>query len=165
MFFIDFSSAFNTVILGRLVTKLADVSFSQSISHWIKDFLTNHPQTIRLGLHLPSTLSTGVPQGCVPSPLIYTLYTYDFVPTHPTNNKFSDNTTVVGLVSVEDETAYRDKVQRLAVWCSDNNFRLNCLKTKALIINFRKSSVVKTPLYINGDRVESVPVFEFLGTL
>lgn len=107
MFFIDFSSAFNTVILGRLVTKLADVSFSQSICHWIKDFLTNRPQTIRLGLYLSFalTLSTGVPQGCVLSPLIYTLYTYDFVPTHPTN-KFSDDTTVVGLVSGEDETAY-----------------------------------------------------------
>lgn len=167
MLFIDFSSAFNTVILGRLVTKLADVSFSQSICHWIKDFLTSRPQTVRLGLHLSSTLtpSTSVPQGCVLSPLIYTFYTYDCVHTHPTNTKSADDTTVVGLVSGEDETAYRDKLQRLAVWCSDNNLTLNCSKTKELIINFRKSSVVMTPLYINGDHVETVPVFEFLGTL
>lgn len=40
---------------------------------------------------------------------------------------------------------------------------LNFLKTK-LIINFCKSSAVPKPLYINGDCVERVPVFKFLGT-
>lgn len=63
-----------------------------------------------------------------------------------------------------DETAYRDEVQRLAVWCSDNNLKLNSSKTKELIINFRKSSSVMTPLYINGDCMEIVPFFRFLGT-
>jgi len=168
MLFIDYSSAFNTVIPGRLVSKLSDLGFSPNICQWIKDFLTNHPQTVRIGPHFSSTLtlSTGSPQGYVLSPMFYSLYTYDCAPTHPTNTivKFADDTTVVGLITRGDESAYRDEIQRLAVWCSDNNLVLNSIKTKELIIDFRKNSRTPDPLYINSNCVERVPAFRFLGT-
>ena len=35
--------------------------------------------------------------------------------------KFSDDTTMVGLVSDTDEGRYRKEVERLVGWCSDNN--------------------------------------------
>lgn len=165
MLFIDFSSAFNTIIPSRLVTKLMDLGLSQPICLWIKDFLSNRPQTVGLGHHLstPITLSTGSPQGCVLSPL---LYTHDCAPAHSTNTivKFADDTTVVGRISGGDETAYREEVQRLAAWCSDNNLILNTTKTKEIIIDFRKNSAAPKPLFINGDCVERVSDFRFLGT-
>ena len=40
--------------------------------------------------------------------------------------------TVVGLITDNDETAYRE-VRDLAVWCQDNNLSLNVSKTKELI--------------------------------
>jgi hypothetical protein len=48
-------------------------------------------------------------------------YTHDFAPSLSTNAivKFAGDTTVVGLISGGDETAYREEVQRLAVWCSE----------------------------------------------
>ena len=39
--------------------------------------------------------------------------------------KFADDTTAVGLITDDDETAYRKKVRDLAVWCQDNNLSLN----------------------------------------
>jgi hypothetical protein len=77
LLFIDFSSAFNTIIPNRLLTKLMDLGLSQPICYWIKDFLTERSQRVRVGAHLFSALSisTGSPQGCVLSPLLYTLYT------------------------------------------------------------------------------------------
>jgi hypothetical protein len=39
--------------------------------------------------------------------------------------KFADGTTVVGLIISDEETAYREKVRDLAVWCQDNNLSLN----------------------------------------
>ncbi len=78
------------------------------------------------------TVNTGAPQGCVLSPLLFTLLTHDCTPSHNSNLfiKFADDTTVVGLISNRDETNYRSEVSRLAGWCSDNNLSLNVEKTK-----------------------------------
>ena len=61
MLFIDFSSAFNTIIPDILVSKLTALGLSPSICTRIKNFLSNRPQTVKLGPHLSSTitLSTG----------------------------------------------------------------------------------------------------------
>ena len=53
---------------------------------------------------------------------------------------FADNTTVIGLISNNDETAYREEIQHLATWCTENNLLLNTTKTKELIVDFRKKS-------------------------
>ena len=44
--------------------------------------------------------------------------------------KFADNMTVVGLITDDDETAYREEVSDLAVRCQDNHLSLNISKTK-----------------------------------
>ena len=41
---------------------------------------------------------------------------------HASNSiiKFVDDTTVVGLITNNDETAYREEVRALGVWCQEN---------------------------------------------
>ena len=51
---------------------------------------------------------------------------------------FADDTTVVGLITDNEEAAYREEVRDLAVWCQDNNLFLNVIKTKEMIIDYRK---------------------------
>lgn len=65
MLFLDFSSAFNHIIPEILVQKLSHLGLSFPICLWVKDFLTDRPQSVRLGHHLSSTikLSTGSPKG------------------------------------------------------------------------------------------------------
>ena len=86
------------------------------------------------------TLDTGAPQGCVLSPHLHSLFTHDCVAKHDFNTviKFADDTTVVGLITDNDETAYRVEVRDLAVWCQDNSLSLNVGKTKELILDYRK---------------------------
>ena len=36
------------------------------------------------------------------------------------------------------ETAYREEVRALGVWCQENNLTLNVNKTKGMIVDFRK---------------------------
>ncbi|KAK3533924.1 hypothetical protein QTP70_034915 [Hemibagrus guttatus] len=75
------------------------------------------PQSVRIGNSFSSTttLSTGAPQGCVLSPLLFTLLTHDCAAMHSSNHivNFANDTTVVGLISKNDESAYREEVQRL----------------------------------------------------
>jgi hypothetical protein len=77
--------------------------------------------------------------------------------------KFADDTTVVGLITDNNETAYREEVRDLAVWCQNNNLSLNMIKTKEMIVDYRKRSNKHTPILINGAVVVQVESFKFLG--
>ena len=96
-------------------------------------------------------------------PVLYSLFTHDCVAKHDSNTiiKFADDTTVVGLITNNDDTAYREKVRELAVWCQNNNLSLNVSMTKELIVDYRKRQGKQAP--INIDVVERVESFKFLG--
>ena len=54
---------------------------------------------------------------------------------------------VVGLITDDDETAYRE-VTDLAVWCQDNNLFLNVSNTRKLIVDYRKQRAELAPIHI-----------------
>jgi hypothetical protein len=88
MLFIDYSSAFNTIV-------------------------------VRVGNNTSAMLilNTCAPQGCMLSPLLYSLFTHDCMARHNSNTiiKFADDTTVLGLITNNDETAYREEIRDLAM--------------------------------------------------
>ncbi len=170
--FVDISSAFNTIIPDTLQNKLTQLSVPTSICQWITSFLTDRQQVVRLGKCSSSTrtISTGAPQGCVLSPLLFALYMNDCTSKDPSVKllKFVDDTTVIGLIQDGDESAYKQKVKELAVWCSLNNLELNTLKTVEMIVDFRRTPPPPPPplplLTIMNSSVTAVESFRFLGT-
>lgn len=108
-------------------------------------------------------LSTGAPQGYILSRLLFTLLTHECTASHSSNHiKFADTTTVVGLMSRNDEAAYREEVEQLSILCRHNNLSLNISKAKEIIADFRKTHPDHIPL-INRSTVEIVRGTKFLG--
>ena len=100
--FVDFSSAFNTIQPHILVDKLLrNFNLDFSLVGWIWDFLTDRTQRVRVnGVYSEKLLSsTGSPQGCVLSPLLYILYTDDCRSQHTNRHilKFADDSAIVSL--------------------------------------------------------------------
>jgi hypothetical protein len=124
MLFIDCSSTFNTIVPLELITKLRSLELNTSLCNWILDFLTG-------------------PLRCVLSPLLYSLFAYNLCGC--AHIKIADDTMVVGLITDNDETAYREKVRDLAVWCQDSNFSLDNSETKELILDYRNWRVEPRP--------------------
>ena len=72
---------------------------------------------VRVGNNTSAMLIlTVAPQGCMFSPLLYSLCTHGCGAKHDSNSiiKLADDTTVVGLITENDETAYKE-VRDLAV--------------------------------------------------
>ena len=118
MLFIDYSSAINTNFPSKLVSKLRTLGLNTSLCNWILELLTGRPQVVRVGniTFTTLTLNTGAPQWCVLSPLLCSLFIHNCMAMHNSNTiiMFADDTTVVGLITDNDETAFR-KVRDLAV--------------------------------------------------
>ncbi len=145
-----------------LSDKLTRLPAPTSICQWITSFLTDRKQLARLGKLTSRTLtiSTGAPQGCVLSPLLFSLYINDCTSKDPSVKllKFADG------IKDGDESANRQEVEQLTFWCILNDLELNTLKTVEMIVDFRMNPPPLPPLTIMDSTVAAVESFRFLGT-
>jgi len=78
--------------------------------------------------------------------------------------KYSDDAAVVArLHSADSFQCYVSTVSRLTDWCTENFLHLSVGKTKEMCFDFRKSGHFDGSLYINGEPVEVVDSFKYLG--
>jgi hypothetical protein len=169
--YIDFSSAFNTISPLILARKLSGWNVNPYITLWTISFLTNRKQQVRYrGVSSsPLITNTGAPQGCVLSPVLFTLYTSECRATVPETRilKYADNTVIVGLLNKgKDESPYRNCIRNFISWCDDHCLLLNVRKTKEMILDFgTKYKAPRDCVTINNENVEIVKCYKYLGSI
>ena len=166
--FIDYSSAFNTIIPSLLIDKLKILSVHPTLIAIIQAFLTNRTQVVSVNgcQSSRSITNTGSPQGCVLSPLLFTLYTDGLRSQHENVHiiKYADDTAVVGLLKHGgDDSAYFSTISSLVSWCNAHNLLLNASKTKEMQVNFSRTKSIVTPVVIKDECIEQVSHFKYLG--
>ena len=168
---VDFSSAFNTIQPHLMMQKLMSMALNPNIILWVQQFLTGRLQRVCLGTTRSGTIrtNTGAPQGCVISPVLFTLYTNDCVSTHDSCEiiKYADDTAILGKLSTNPvrHADYLNCITDFTDWCTANFLELNVSKTKELIFDFRRSQCPVQPVTIGTDTVEIVNEYKYLGTI
>ena len=106
MLFIDYSSAFNTIVHSKLIIKLEALGLNPNVYNWVLIFLTGCPQVVKVENNISTSLllNIGAPQGCVLSPLLYSLFTHDCVAMHASNS-------IIKLVGLINHQQQRDSLQ------------------------------------------------------
>lgn len=167
--FADFSSAFNCMQPHVLAQRLSKIpSIDSGTICWLIDFLTMRPQRTRVNETLSESLlcSTGSPQGCVLSPLLFMLYTNDCKSMFESRYilKYADDSVIVSLLQ-DQEVGHGPVLDYFVRWCDDSYLQLNVSKTKDMILDFRKNPPVTTPTFLKGTAVEVVSQYKYLGTI
>ena len=114
-----------------------------------------------------NTIIPALRQDKLLSPLLFSLYTNSCTSSHKSVRllKFTDDTSLTGLISGGDESAYRWEIVHLVTWCSQNNLEQNTLKTVEMDVDFRKNPDPPASIILCDSPVDSVDFFCFLGTI
>ena len=136
---------------------------------WIIDYLSSRSLFIDFQSLKPDTFysNTGVPQGTVLAPFLFSLYTSDCRSSNESCSivKFAGVTVLIGLISDDDSSKYVDEINQFANYCKTNFLESNVKKTEEMIIDFRKSKDLPDPIIINDHTVERVSTYQYLGVM
>lgn len=143
--FKDFCAAFNAVKLHFVLQRMTDLNINKSLILWIRDFLSCSTQKVCVNSSLFRVhTSTGCSQRCVLSPMLFSLFTNEFVLNENTFKliKYADDMALVGLLqknNFSSEIFYLAHVKAFEIWSTNSQLEMNVAKTKEVI--FVKSRV------------------------
>ncbi|KAI4894837.1 hypothetical protein NFI96_004578 [Prochilodus magdalenae] len=77
--------------------------------------------------------------------------------------KFSDDSAIVGLITNEEDSEYRELIQDFVDWCLQNHLQINAGKSKELVVDFRRCRHPPPLVNIRGMDIERVDSYKYLG--
>ena len=154
----------------QLLAKLSNLGLSSASMAWFRSYLSNrsHFTTVADSSSSLGFPFSGVPQGSVLGPTLFSIFIYDLPSVLPPESTvlFADDTTVY--IISDDMSSLNSSLQlclNLAnMWMIKNGIKLNTSKTKYMLLHSARRVVHGSlTLNIDGLPIEQVRVFKFLG--
>jgi hypothetical protein len=167
LFFADFKKGFELVVHNVIIKESTLLGTHPSIIRWIKAFLCDREQCVRVGTSMSSWKKTngGLPQGTKLGPLLFAVLINSLLKNWPGRIKFVDDTSALEITPRFSPSLMPLVVNEISDYASERGMELNYKKCKQMLINFLKykGSDDENPIYVAGKPVETVSSFKLLG--
>ena len=176
-FFLDLSKAFDTLDHNILINKLKYYGIKGTEIKWFQSYLSNRTQYVEFDGSYSSSkeIKTGVPQGSILGPLLFIIYMNDI--NHVSSNfeaiLYADDTSLTTVLKTFERrnplnisNNINQELSLFSDWLKANKLCLNIAKTKYMIFRYSqrpRNSIVEIQLNIDGNDLERVTHFDFLG--
>jgi hypothetical protein len=145
---IDASRAFDSLHIDSLLTKLSSFNFAPITIQWFSSFLKDRQQCVTFENNSSSWIKTssGVPQGSILGPLLFSIYINDIssVFSKCKHHLFADDLQVYvhfKVSSMHDAVeAVNKDLRALTEWTDKHHLKLNPSKTQAIMITNPKQT-------------------------
>ena len=166
----DLSSAFDTLDIMLFLKKMTLYGADELTINWFGSFLSGRTQRVRIGDSLSTLLElvSGVPQGGILSPIIFTLYTADMELWLKTSSlfNFADDTTTDNKSKNKEEIRTRLEEDALNVldFMASNGLVANKAKTEFLLLNERRTDdLILTEIKVGNTIIQRTDHTKLLG--
>lgn len=163
---LDWAKAFDCIPHDRLFAKLYNYHVRGNVLNWFKSFLSGRTQSVLFGgaSSVAMPVSSGVPQGCVTSPLLFTIFMLDLPAcVNSPLAQYADDCTIYREISTpEDSAALQSDLMSIEVWCKINQMALNILKCVYLCIT-RSRCPLPSVYTIHNEAVPQCSSLKLLG--
>lgn len=171
--FLDIRKAFDTVHLDILSQKLERYGFRGQSLRFFKSYLNGRYQRVVIDEHVSSLrpVCTGVPQGSVLGPILFTLYINDLTNclSKVSAVMYADDTALLFPTPSLNTAAHiiNNELLKISEWFTTNRLTLNTDKTKYLIFRSPHKPVDCTmgKLKVNDKEIEKVGTISYLGVM
>ena len=146
---LDFSSSFDTIDQPILVHRLhTDFKFTDTVLQWFSSYLTDRTHYIILSNHCSAfaPVHSGVPQGSVHGPILFTMYTKPLsaiVDSHSIiHHSFVDDLQLqmsAPLDRISELRSIQSCISDFKVWRTANMLKLNDNKTELMLVTSRRT--------------------------
>ena len=168
--FWDLSAAFDTLNSDLLIEKLKLYGCDTKTCEWFNSFLTGREQMVRIGKYFsrPCQLKSGVPQGSILSPIIFTIYCADleeWVKHSKLLNYADDTSTSLGgkdLKTVIENL--EEDAKTILNFMASNGLVANPSKTEFMLLN-NKENVGQNKIKVGETEVKEVNSAKLLGMM
>lgn len=160
--FIDLKKAFDTVNHNVLLSKLSTHNVSANAIEWMASYLHNRQHCTRIKGTSSSSLDcpTGVPQGSVLGPLLFSIYINDLPSICPEFRiqMYADDTVIYVHAKSKQHAAslLSGAMEKIADWMTYSCLILNYSKTVSMYFSIRGSSCTPPVISIKGQKVQQV---------